>query len=145
MIEKILHEEKIIAIIIPNEFQKDGIEFFTPGEFSQQVGYMNRPVGYQIFPHVHNPVVREVIWTQEVLFIKSGKVRIDFYDDARNYLESRILEKGDIILLASGGHGFEMLEKSEIVEVKQGPYCNDKDKTRFDAVDNKNIRLKNDE
>ncbi|MFA5805627.1 MAG: hypothetical protein WC879_13395 [Melioribacteraceae bacterium] len=142
MIENILHNSLIIAIIIPSEFQKDGIEFFTQNDFSQQVGYMNRPKGYHILPHVHNPVVREVIWTQEVLFIKSGKVRVDFYDDDKIYLESRILEKGDIILLASGGHGFEMLEKSEIIEVKQGPYCNDKDKTRFDTVENSKVRLK---
>jgi hypothetical protein len=104
---------------------------------------MNRPAGYQIPPHVHNPVPREVIWTQEVLFIKSGKVRADFYDDDKNYLESRILEKGDVILLAGGGHGFEMLEESEMIEIKQGPYCGDKDKTRFEAVVNDKVRLNN--
>ena len=143
MIEKILHKEIIIAIIIHNEFQKDGIEFFTPGEFSQQVGYMNRPAGYQIPPHVHNPVVREVIWTQEVLFIKSGKVRVDFYDNNKNYLESRILEKGDIILLAGGGHGFEILEESEMIEVKQGPYCEEKDKTRFEPINKEMVKYHN--
>ena len=83
---------------------------------------MKRPKDYVIPPHVHNPVTREVQFTQEVLFIKSGRVRGDFYDDNRNYLESRILNQGDVILLAHGGHGFEMLEESEIIEVKQGPY-----------------------
>lgn len=142
MIEKILHLDNLIGLIIRTEFRKNGIEFFTPDSFSQQLGYMNRPAGYQIPPHVHNPVAREVIWTQEVLFIKSGKVRVDFYDDNKNYLESRILEKGDIILLAAGGHGFEMLEESEIIEVKQGPYCGEKDKTRFEAISSKFINLK---
>ena len=82
---------------------------------------------------MHNKVSREVFYTQEVLFIKSGKVRIDFYDDEKNYLQSRTLNKGDIILLAFGGHGFEMIENSEIIEVKQGPYCGEKDKERFDS------------
>ncbi len=144
MIENIFHSENLLAIIIRSEFHKNGIEFFTPDSFSQQLGYMNRPEGYQIPPHVHNPVTREIIWTQEVLFIKSGKVRVDFYDDDKNYIESRILAKGDIILLATGGHGFEMLEKSEMIEVKQGPYCGEKDKTRFIAVVNNKIRIKND-
>jgi len=95
---------------------------------------MNHPNGYVIPPHVHNPVKREVHFTKEVLFIRSGKLRVDFYDDSKSYLESRILESGDVILLAHGGHGFEMLEDTEIIEVKQGPYAGDEDKTRFQGV-----------
>ncbi|WP_254960198.1 MULTISPECIES: hypothetical protein [unclassified Cyanobium] len=95
---------------------------------------MNRPEGYVIPPHVHNPVPREVQYTKEVLFIKSGRVRVDFYDDDQTYLESRVLETGDVILLAYGGHGFEMLEPTEMIEVKQGPYAGDQDKTRFEGI-----------
>ena len=145
MVKIIKHVDKIIAIIIPSEFYTSGIEFFTPDDFSQQLGYMNRPAGYQIPPHVHNPVTREVIWTQEVLYIKSGKIRVDFYDNYKNYLESKILQKGDVILLAAGGHGFEMLEQSEMIEIKQGPYCGEKDKTRFESVLIEKVWLKNEE
>ena len=70
---------------------------------------------------MHNKVSREVFYTQEVLFIKSGKVKIDFYDDEKNYLQSRTLNKGDIILLAFGGHDSEMIENSEIIEVNKDP------------------------
>ncbi len=142
MIEEIKFEEKLLAIIVRVSYQKDGIDFFTPNDFSQQLGYMKRPKDYVIEPHVHNPVKREVVWTQEVLFMKSGKVRVDFYDDDKNYLESREITKGDVILLASGGHGFYMLEESEMIEVKQGPYSGDRDKTRFDPIDSKHIDLK---
>ncbi len=134
MIENIVYNSKTLAIIIRRNFEKEGIEFFTPDDYSQQVGYMNRPKGYVIPPHTHNPVVREVVWTQEVLLIKSGKVRVDFYSEEREYLESRILVGGDVILLATGGHGFEMIEQSEIIEVKQGPYSGERDKTRFEPV-----------
>lgn len=139
MIQKVNHNDQLLAIIIYSNFSKDGIEFFTPNEFSQQLGYMKRPEGYVIPPHVHNPVAREVVWTQEVLFIKSGKVRVDFYDDEKNYLSSSILKAGDVILLASGGHGFVMIEESEIIEVKQGPYCGDQDKTRFETTSDVNL------
>lgn len=134
MTEDILHHGKLLALILRASFHADGIRFFTPNDFSQQLGYMNRPRGYVIPPHVHNAVTRSVQYTKEVLFIKSGKVRVDFYDDAQNYLESRILGAGDVILLAFGGHGFEMLEPTEMIEVKQGPYAGDADKTRFDPV-----------
>lgn len=139
--ESIVDGERLLAVILRTSFCCDGIEFFTPHDFSQQLGYMNRQAGYVIAPHVHNPVPREVQFTKEVLFIKSGKVRVDFYDDNQNYLESRILDQGDVILLAFGGHGFEMLENSEIIEVKQGPYAGDADKTRFQPVGIDKLRL----
>lgn len=132
----------ILAMIIRNHYHADGIEFFTPPDFSQQLGYMNRPKGYSIDPHVHNPVTREVNFTKEVLYIKSGKVRVDFYDESKNYLSSRVLNKGDVVLLAFGGHGFKMLEESEIIEVKQGPYAGDSDKSRFESVSDSQIVLK---
>jgi mannose-6-phosphate isomerase-like protein (cupin superfamily) len=75
-----------------------------------------------------------VYYTQEVLFIKRGKLRVDFYDKNQIYLESYVLETGDAILLASGGHGFEVLEEVEVIEVKQGPYCGENDKTRFTGI-----------
>lgn len=132
MFEKIVSGSTLIAIIIRSGFQKDGIEFFTPDHFSQQLAYMNRPAGHRISPHIHNKVERNVMYTQEVLFIRKGKVRITFYDERRTRIGTRILETGDVILLASGGHGFEMLEQTEMIEVKQGPFAGDKDKTRFE-------------
>jgi hypothetical protein len=142
MIERIEHQGQELALIVRREFRCDGIEFFTPGTYSQQVGYMNRPGGYVIEPHVHNPVSREVEYTKEVLLIRSGRVRVDFYSEQRQYLESRILESGDLVLLARGGHGFEMLEPTEIIEVKQGPYVGDHDKSRFPAVDPEQVVIK---
>jgi hypothetical protein len=141
MVEEILHKAKLLALILRAGFHAQGIRFFTPDDFSQQLGYMNRPQGYVIAPHVHNAVARNVHYTKEVLFIKSGKVRVDFYDDEQNYLESRILGAGDVILLAFGGHGFEMLEASEMIEVKQGPYAGDADKTRFPPISPGKVRL----
>lgn len=140
-VEFIRNLDQTIGIIIRANHSADGIQFFTPDVFSQQLAYMNRPAGYVIAPHVHNPVKRDVVWTQEVLFIKSGKVRVDFFTDGRHYLESRVVQTGDVILLAAGGHGFEMLEPSEMIEVKQGPYCGDQDKTRFEPVTNDKVRL----
>jgi mannose-6-phosphate isomerase-like protein (cupin superfamily) len=134
MIENIIHANRTLAVLLHAGYREEGIRFFTPDDFSQQLGYMNRPQGYVIPPHVHNPVLREVHYTKEVLFIKSGTVRVDFYDEDQTYLESRVLVQGDVLLLAFGGHGFEMLEPSEMIEVKQGPYAGEADKTRFTGI-----------
>src|ERR1700727_130980 len=104
MIESITYNDQLFAIIISHRFDEPGIHFFTANEFSQQLAYMKHPAGKQIEPHVHNPVPREVHFTQEVLFIKRGKIRVDFYSDEQVYMESRTLETGDTILLATGGH-----------------------------------------
>lgn len=129
--EKIKYKEQELAIIVYNSYIDNGIHFFTDNQLSQQLAYMHHPVGKVIEPHVHNPVPREVSYTQEVLFIKKGKLKVDFYTDQQEYLESRILNQGDVILLMTGGHGFEVLEELEMFEVKQGPYAGDSDKTRF--------------
>jgi mannose-6-phosphate isomerase-like protein (cupin superfamily) len=131
MITEIRHGDQLLAIILPREFDRPGVHFFTPDEFSQQLAYMHHPAGKTIAPHVHNPVPRTVQYTLEVLFVKRGKVRVDFYDNGQTYLESRIVQAGDVILLATGGHGFEALEELEMIEVKQGPYAGERDKTRF--------------
>jgi hypothetical protein len=133
MIERIIHENTVIALIIYNGYKQDGIQFLSPNEYSLQLGYMTRPKGYQILPHIHNPVCRNTVGTQEVLFIKSGKIRIDFYSFEQVFLESRDLSAGDIILLAGAGHGIEVIQEAVIVEVKNGPYIKDADKGRFDG------------
>lgn len=131
MIEEIRHDAQLLALIVRAEFRDKGITFFTTPELSQQLAFMAHPAGRLIDPHVHNPVPREVSYTQEVLLIRSGRLRVDFYTDAQVYLHSRELGPGDVILLATGGHGFEVIEDVEMFEVKQGPYAGDGDKTRF--------------
>ena len=68
------------------------------------------------------------------LLIKKGKLRVDFYSEEREYLESRILEAGDLILIAKGGHGFEVIEEVEMIEIKQGPFIGELDKTCFPGI-----------
>jgi hypothetical protein len=131
MIETIKHDGIIVAIIIYKSYQVDGIKFITPNDFSLQLGQMTRPTGYEVVPHIHNMVKRETIGTQEVLLIKSGRVVVDFYSVYQDYLESRELGAGDLILLAGAGHGITVLDTATIVEVKNGPYVEGADKGRF--------------
>jgi hypothetical protein len=134
MVEEIFYQNQLIAIIVSGQFSKPGIHFFTPNELSQQLAYMHHPTGKIIEPHVHNLVPRQVQYTQEVLFIRKGILRVDFYNNQQHYIESRVLEAGDVILLITGGHGFEVIEEVEMLEVKQGPYIGEHDKTRFMSV-----------
>ncbi len=142
MITQIINENICMAIIVRQEYSASGITFLNSTSDSLQLGFMKREKGYQIFPHLHNKVKREIFDTQEVLFIKSGKVRADFYDNKRSYLESHILNQGDILLILNGGHSFMIIEEAEIFEVKQGPYIENLDKIKFNPIQEESIKIK---
>jgi hypothetical protein len=136
MIETIHDAGAVVAIIIYDDHRldEDQIEFITPNDFTLQLGYMNRPAGYQVIPHIHHPVRRETIGTQEVLIVKRGVIEIDFYSFAQVYLESRRLSAGDVIMLAGAGHAITVVETATIVEVKNGPFVPGADKGRFEGI-----------
>ncbi len=142
MIENLTIDGINYAIIISHRFKEKGLHFFTPDDYSQQLAYMSHPTGHEIQPHIHNEIHRDVKMTQEVLVVRSGKIRVDFYDYDQKHVASRLLEEGDVILLAEGGHGFEIIEDVEVIEIKQGPYAGDKDKTRFNKPNDINVNLK---
>jgi mannose-6-phosphate isomerase-like protein (cupin superfamily) len=141
-VERVVSRDQILAIVLRHDFSVPGVHFFTPSEFSQQLGFMQHSAGKVIQPHVHEAVQREVKFTQEVLFVRKGKLRVDFYSGEQEYIESRVLEAGDVVLLAGGGHGFEVLEDLEMVEVKQGPYAAQADKVRFNGIGHDQAILK---
>ena len=123
-----------LGSIVRSTYHNSGIGFFSEDNDGLQLGYMNRPDNYVIAPHTHNKIKREVFFTEEILFIRSGMVRVDFYDDEQKYVESHIAHSGDIVILKGGGHGFKVLERADIFEVKQGPYLGTQDKVRFEPI-----------
>lgn len=135
-IETITHGLEPIALIIRAEHEESGIQFFTPPNFSQQIAYMKHAAGHKIGAHVHNLLIRQVLYTQEVLFIRKGKVKVKLFSSDKEFIGDRTLHTGDLILLCGGGHSFEMLEETSMIEVKQGPFAGDGDKTRFDEPEN---------
>ncbi len=134
--EEIRTGTTLIAMIIRSHFSLGESQFFSPNEFSQQLGFLSHPGGAVIPAHRHRRVKRNVVLTQEVLVVRRGRVRADLYDTESTFLCSRELGAGDIIFLCQGGHGFEALEDLEMIEVKQGPYSGrTSDKVLLDEVD----------
>lgn len=131
-----------LGAIVRSTYHSSGIGFFSNDQDGLQLGYMNRPDCYVISPHTHNKIKREVFFTEEILFIRSGMVRVDFYDDNQQYIESYIVRGGDIVILKGGGHGFKVIERADIFEVKQGPYLGAQDKVRFEPIADENAIVK---
>ncbi|MBO6127686.1 MAG: hypothetical protein J6P79_02170 [Pseudobutyrivibrio sp.] len=139
---KIEHNGVELGAIVRSTYHNSGIGFFSEENDGLQLGYMNRPDGHVIVPHTHNKIKREVYYTEEILFIRSGEVRVDFYDDNQQYIESHMVHSGDIVILKGGGHGFKVLERADIFEVKQGPYLGAQDKVRFEPIADEDAIIK---
>lgn len=134
-VEIIKNKEDILAIVIYSDYHKEGTNFFTPADFSQQLAFISRKKGDTIGAHTHKIIKRDVHVTQEALLIKSGKVKVNLYDASEQYIDYRELTSGDVILLASGGHGFEFLEETQMIEIKQGPYVSDDSKVKIKGIE----------
>jgi hypothetical protein len=121
-----------LAYIVSRELMPSKTEFLTPDTLGQQMGMVVYAAGTSIPRHVHLPVVREVHGTSEVIVVRKGCCEVDIFNAQKQFVASRRLETGDIVLLIQGGHGFRMIEDTVLFEVKQGPYVGNADKARFE-------------
>jgi hypothetical protein len=143
MIEKVLHKKKLFALIVRKKFRKkNGINFFTDNNATQQFGYMKHKKNHLIKPHIHNKRKTKILTTSEVIILLKGILRVDFYDNLKKYIFSKKVYANDLIMLVNGGHGFKILKDIEMIEVKQGPYSLIKDKKKFNKIDEKKIKIK---
>lgn len=143
MIKKVFHKKNLIALIInEKEFLKNGVNFLTPNSFSLQLGFMGHKKNHIIKPHTHLKFLRKITNTMEILFVKKGILRVDFYSKHKQYLFSHLVKKNNIIVLIEGSHGFKMLKNCFLIEVKQGPFSPNLDKVRFNSIDEKKIKIK---
>ena len=132
-VEKIMDMDLILAIVIRGEDWEEGLNFISSEEDYQQVGIWGYNKGKKLTPHIHLIKPREVLRTQEVVFVKEGRIQADIYTEKEKFLKSVELKKGDAIILLNGGHGYEILEdNTKVLEVKNGPYVGaDKDRKRI--------------
>lgn len=112
---------------------RDGLNFFSQDDDFIQVGVWGYDAGKQLKAHIHNEVARTVLWTQEVLFVRTGRIRSNVYDTAEQRVAELEVGPGDVIILLRGGHGYDILEDgTQVLEIKNGPYVGaDLDRRRF--------------
>ncbi len=112
---------------------KDGLNFFSQDEDFIQVGVWGYGAGKELKAHIHNEVKREVLWTQEVLFVRTGKLQANIFDTNEAKVAELEINAGDVIILLRGGHGYDIIEDgTQVLEIKNGPYVGpDQDRRRF--------------
>ena len=133
MIDRIIHDDELLAIKCNASDFDAGVNFFTDEHLGLQVGVLRHEGGTKIQAHEHKKLPRQIETTNEVLVILDGKILANFYFQEK-LVAHRICSGGDILLLVSGGHGFEVLERACIVEAKTGPYLKTDDKVRLKTI-----------
>jgi hypothetical protein len=121
--QEIIKDGVIFARIIFNEDWYEGLSFFSKDEEYIQVGTWNYSSGKELAAHMHNQVQRTIFHTQEVLYIKQGKILASVLDMNDELIQTMEIKEGEIIILLNGGHGYKVLEDNTLVlEIKNGPY-----------------------
>lgn len=133
------NNDNLLAIIVSNETVSEGIKFFTSEDNNLQVGMLGYTTGTRVDAHLHKDNIRTIKGTQEVVIIKKGQYRADFYDEEKIYIKSYILKQNDVIIFIQGCHGFKSIEDVELIEIKQGPFLKDHDKTRFKGIEDEEV------
>jgi hypothetical protein len=136
-LDHVFYGEELYSIIMRDSFQSPAITFPTGDDATLQFGYLPHKAGNIIKPHIHKENPRTIIFTHEVLIMKKGKVKVNFYNGNKEFVGSEVIMGGDVILLCGGGHGFEIIEETVMIEVKQGPYMGVDDKERFVGIEGK--------
>jgi quercetin dioxygenase-like cupin family protein len=131
--EKIQQDGTTIAIILRGADWESGLHFASSDGDYLQVGVWGYEKGRKLPAHRHLLVPRQIDRTQELLFVREGRVKADIYGEKDEYLESVELVAGDAIILLGGGHGYETLaDNTRVLEVKSGPYVGpEKDRKRL--------------
>jgi len=112
-----------LAIYLSSSSWGKGLNFLTEDKDFIQVGIWGHDKDMKLQPHMHNELRRDISRTQEVIFVKSGKVAAYIFDEKENLVRKLELHPGDVLILLKGGHGYEILEDDTcVLEVKNGPY-----------------------
>lgn len=122
--DRIYQHNKLLAIRIKNI--PYGSVPVTEGSEPLQLVTLKHPQGTYLQAHLHTPKKRVTKSLQECLIVKKGKVRLDLYDENKKLFKKILLSEGQTLIMVRGGYGIHLLKDSELIEVKNGPFIEDK-------------------
>ncbi len=122
LVEYIEYKKEKYAVVVRSNYVNKPIDFFTDNDNEFQMGMFTRDTGYRVEPHKHICDPFKIHLVQEFILVKNGKLKMEFFSSKGEKYNETILNEGDSVLTIKGGHSIIFLEKSSILEIKQGPY-----------------------
>lgn len=132
--ETIRDGDKTLVIIQRDGDWEPGLTFLTPDSAFAQAGCWHYDRGTRLASHIHKHCERTASRTQEVVYVRRGRVRASIYDEDKQPLTEVDLLEGDTAVFLAGGHGYEIMEDgTQVLEVKNGPFVGvERDKEKFE-------------
>lgn len=132
MIEYIKDGNELFAVILRNNYNKEGLNFITAEDHSFQIGIHNVKKGTRYKAHITKPFKNlKNLSANKIYYVVEGKIGVDLYNNNEEKINYVNLNKGDLILFINGGHGLDILDKSKVIEIKQGPYRGQEQDKKF--------------
>jgi hypothetical protein len=127
--EKIYYKKRLIGILIKGKYPNGSVPHTNTNITEEALGILTlkHPKNTLLPPHVHKPARRTTQKLQECFIVQKGKVKLDLYGDDKKHFRTITLKAPEAFLAISGGHGFTVLEDCEMLEVKNGPFKEDKE------------------
>ena len=114
--------EILISTVITN-FEEAGRHDASTVDEILQVSALSLAKNKVVKSHMHKPIVRGTIGTQEAWIVISGSIRAEIFDTNKDKISENILMSGDCVVLYRGGHSMQVLEDNTVIyEIKNGPY-----------------------
>lgn len=120
-----IYSDKILVAIRISKIQNGSIPI-TDGSQPLQLVTLRHKKGSYLKAHIHSPKKRTTASLQECIIVKRGKIKVDLYTMEKKYFKSLYLKQGQALLLVKGGYGIHLSEDSELMELKNGPFTEDK-------------------
>ena len=129
------HAGTQLALIVRSEYTPVTTQFVTPNSFKQQVGFIVYAKDEAVKTHRHLPLERHLVGTSEAIIVRHGHALFRLHDLNRTLIATRELRTGDVILMINGWHGIEFIEDTVLLEIKQGPFLETKEKEILEPED----------
>jgi hypothetical protein len=122
--ERIEYNGTLIGLLVTSF--EEGSRPITDGSEPLQVVTLKHPSGAYLKAHTHIPKHRETETLQECLIVKKGCVELNLYGPDAVFYRKLTLNGGDMYISMRGGFAVHILEDAEVIEVKNGPFIEDK-------------------
>ena len=121
---EIKYKNKLVAIFL-GKFPQGSIPQ-TDGKEPLQLVTLKHPKGKYLLAHTHKPTPRKTAKMQECIMVRKGEIKVDLYGPDKKMFKKINMKVGDLLILLNGGYGIHILEDAEMIELKNGPFVEDK-------------------
>ena len=121
-----IYDKNLLLGIKINKIKTGSIPITNSSEFVQIVT-LKHDKGSYLKAHTHKPKKRVTQKLQECMVVVKGEIKLDLYNLKNKLVRHITIKAGQAFLILNGGVGVHIKKDAEIIEIKNGPFIEDKE------------------